>query len=239
MFGTLWFMRFLDVPNGHVILAAWVLWVIASITLHELAHGWAAIAKGDRTPIDSGHMTFNPIVHMGIPSLLMFALTGIAWGQMPVDATRLRGRHAEAIVAFAGPAMNLALTVLCIVLGGVAAGLGSSGRTLGLSAEVLENLWRFFLVGAGLNIGLALFNLIPIYPLDGGRIVASYSRGYRDFVMTQAGSFVTAALFIVAFLFAGSLIGGVGFGTARAAIDVIDGLIARVFGGGVPLILPL
>lgn len=61
-------------------VAGYALIVIFSITLHELAHGWAAIWQGDRTPIETGHMTWNPLVHMGWASLLMFAIVGIAWG---------------------------------------------------------------------------------------------------------------------------------------------------------------
>lgn len=62
------------------LLLGWIVWVIGSITLHELAHGWAAIRCGDRTPIETGHMTANPIVHMGPMSLIVFGLFGIAWG---------------------------------------------------------------------------------------------------------------------------------------------------------------
>ena len=69
-----------------VLLISWVVWVIGSIVLHELAHGWAAISRGDRTPIERGHMTWNPLIHMGGMSLLVFAVVGIAWGMMPVNA---------------------------------------------------------------------------------------------------------------------------------------------------------
>ncbi|MBT5381502.1 MAG: site-2 protease family protein, partial [Phycisphaerae bacterium] len=89
---------------------SWIFWVLLSITLHELAHGWAAIWEGDKTPIETGHMSANPVVHMGRFSLIVFALIGFAWGLMPVRPWRFRhGRLGEAIVAIAGPAMNLAL----------------------------------------------------------------------------------------------------------------------------------
>ena len=81
--------------------------VVISICLHELGHGFAAIALGDRTPEETGHITLNPLVHMGPISLAMLAIVGISWGAMPVDPTRLRGRYAEALVALAGPAVNL------------------------------------------------------------------------------------------------------------------------------------
>lgn len=101
------------------LLVSWVFWVIVSIVLHELAHGWVAIRLGDRTPIETGRMTWNPLVHMGQTSLIVFALVGIAWGMMPVNPSSLRGRYGDAWVSLAGPAMNLALALVLIVLGGI------------------------------------------------------------------------------------------------------------------------
>ena len=64
--------------SGHYVeLVSWIFWVLLSITLHELAHGWAAIWQGDDTPIRLNRMTANPIAHMGLPSLVVFALCGI------------------------------------------------------------------------------------------------------------------------------------------------------------------
>jgi Zn-dependent protease len=102
--------------ENPVALASWVFWVIASIVLHELGHGIAAIRSGDRTPIDTGHMTWNPLVHMGPISLLCFAILGFCWGAMPVDPSRFRGRYDEAKVAAAGPCMNFGLAITCAVL---------------------------------------------------------------------------------------------------------------------------
>lgn len=61
-----------------------------SIVIHELAHGFAAISQGDRTPISQGHITLNPVVHMGWPSLIFLVIAGIAWGQMPVNPSKFR-----------------------------------------------------------------------------------------------------------------------------------------------------
>jgi Zn-dependent protease len=192
-------------------LAAHVIWVIVAITLHELAHGWAAMRRGDPTPEASGHMTFNPVVHMGVPSLIVFALAGIAWGMMPVDSSRLRGRYAEAAVAFAGPAMNFLLALVCIILLGLLIALEPATGQPGLLPErVHDNLRLFFLLGGMLNVALGLFNLAPIPPLDGSRILANFSRPYREFIDTQVGGFLSFVGFALAFFFAGGLIFGVG-----------------------------
>lgn len=162
--------------QSPTLFAAWVFWVLFSITLHELAHGWAAIQRGDRTPVELGRMTLNPVVHMGPMSLIVFAIIGIAWGVMPVNPSRMRGRHADAVVAAAGPMMNLSLALVC---GGAA---GAIVRYADPSGGVWFHPWLFFHVGCWLNLLLAMFNLLPAPPLDGSRILASFVPSYRRLI---------------------------------------------------------
>lgn len=169
--------------QSPVLLYAWVFWVIVSITLHELGHGWSAIRHGDDTPIHTGHMTPNPLVHMGGFSLVVFALIGIAWGAMPVDPSRLKGRHADAIVAAAGPAMNIGLAATCLLL----AALVDAYLPRLAGAEIAGKFYLFFAAGSMLNIALVLFNLVPIPPLDGSRILASFSPAYVRFAASDVG----------------------------------------------------
>lgn len=198
MLGSWWVADVLGSPNGTVRLVSWVVIVIGSIVLHELGHGWAAISRGDRTPIETGHMTWNPIVHMGHMSLIMFLLFGIAFGAMPVDPSRFRGRYASAYVAAAGPAMNLILTLACILFGGIV--LAFAPR---IGEPLAGNLFMFFSLGAMLNIILMLFNLLPIPPLDGSRILANFSPGYARLWYSENAQWVAMGLFILVFLFGG------------------------------------
>lgn len=216
MLGSWWVSNVLDMPSGKVILASWVVLVVGSIVLHELAHGWAAISRGDRTPIETGHMTWNPIVHMGQTSLILFLLFGIAFGAMPVDPHRLRGRHAGAFVAAAGPAMNLLIAGVCIVLGGVVTAYGAKiGEPLG------SNLAVFFMIGAMLNIVLCVFNLVPIPPLDGSRIVADFSPQYANLWRSENAQWVAMGLFLLVFLFGGDYIFPIGSTAASEGIAFI------------------
>lgn len=206
--------------SNPAMLVSWVVWVIGSIVLHELAHGWAAINRGDRTPIETGHMTWNPLVHMGGMSLLMFALIGIAWGAMPVNPYRFRGRHADAFVAAAGPAMNLGLALVSMVLGGVWLAFAS-----GISDPFFSNVATFFFAGVFLNIFLAGLNLLPVPPLDGGRILASFSptvRGWMD--RPQAMMIATIAAIFVIFSFGGKLWGPV-MDVAAGGIRLVAGIL--------------
>lgn len=202
-----------------VLLVAWVFWVIFSITLHELGHGWAAIRLGDRTPIETGHMTWSPMVHMGPMSLLVFAIVGIAWGAMPVDPSRLRGRHGDAVVSAAGPAMNLLLAVLCVV--GLAL-WGAYAPTV--PDHVDRNMAMFLHSGAMLNVALMLFNLVPVPPLDGSRIVASFAPAYGRAFEGERGQMLGLLAFLGLFWFVGPRL----FDVAGDAVALAAGLLASV-----------
>ena len=209
---------------NHVLLGSWVVWVIGSIVLHELGHGWAAIRRGDRTPIETGHITWNPLVHMGAISLVCFALFGFTWGAMPVNPSRMRGRHAEAFVAAAGPAVNVALAAVCI--------LGDSlwlrfGAALGAPLHVLENVHTFLWTGAMINVMGVLFNLLPVPPLDGSRILADFFPPFDRAIHSEKGAL--AGLIAAALLFS---YGGkhVWQATSRVA-DVSIHFLTNVFGG--------
>ena len=203
-----WWVHDVYNDQGIVALVSWIVWVIGSICLHELGHGIAAIRLGDDTPRELGHMTWNPLVHMGPNSLLVFALIGIAWGAMPVDPSRLRGRHGEAIVAIAGPLVNLSLAVLCLVALPVWQAYAGPDRfpAVAVSDTFDRNMSMFLYMGSFLNLILFAFNLIPVMPLDGGRIAAHYSYRYREFAYSENGRWVLLGAFILIFFTAGRYI---------------------------------
>jgi Zn-dependent protease len=212
--------------QNPAMFVSWVFWVIGSIVLHELSHGWAAIRCGDRTPIEAGHMTWNPLVHMGGMSLLMFAIVGIAWGQMPVSPNRFRGRYDDARVAAAGPAMNFALAVVAAVLGGVwvvFAGNGNVGQPL------YGNTLTFFLVGVSLNIALMLFNLIPVPPLDGSRITANFVPEYQRVINTEKGAIASLIAFVLLFFFFGNVLFDFAFEIGGKSIGAVATGLRQVF----------
>lgn len=215
-----------DVWNDNpALLVSWVVWVIGSIVLHELAHGWAAIRFGDRTPIDTGHMTWNPLVHMGGMSLVCFALVGIAWGAMPVDPSRMRGRHADALVSLAGPAMNLLLAIAALAVGIVWMGVAGGHWIAGVRADepLYTNVWLFFRAGVWLNTILMLFNLAPVPPLDGSRIVGHYAPAYRRYFESENGQWVGWGLLLLLFFFGARYILDFSSSIAVGAWDALAG----------------
>jgi Zn-dependent protease len=175
-----WVSNILSWPNGYVILFSWCFWVILSICLHELGHGITAIWEGDDTPIHTGHMTLNPVVHMGHMSLLMFAIIGIAWGAMPVNPYNFRhGRRGDILVAFGGPAVNLILAFLALTI--LAFVQSYAAPTPPTQSSFIDNVSTFLYYGGMLNIALFIFNLLPVPPFDGSRILAGLSPQADEF----------------------------------------------------------
>ena len=154
------------------VASVWTIPILLAITLHEAAHGWVALRLGDDTAYRLGRVTFNPFRHIDpfgtvlLPALLLFASGGrMMFGfakPVPVNFARLRRpRRDMVLVAAAGPATNLALAVVSAALFHVVPFL--SGDVARWVAENLGNsVW--------INLLLCVLNLLPIPPLDGGRI---------------------------------------------------------------------
>nr|WP_202397072.1 site-2 protease family protein [Pseudoroseomonas coralli] len=163
-------------------LAVAILASVLAITLHEAAHGYAALALGDDTAQRAGRLSLNPLRHVDpvgtllLPGLLLVvqlltigrveAMFG--WAKpVPVDIRRLRDpRSGMALVAAAGPAMNVFLAWCAAMLAHPLENLGGT-----LPPEAMALGVRFIILSILANLLLGLFNLLPIPPLDGGRIM--------------------------------------------------------------------
>jgi Zn-dependent protease len=155
--------------------------IIAAVVLHELAHGAVAYALGDPTAARAGRLTLNPLPHVDpigtvlLPGFLLVSahLLGttplvFGWARpVPVDFSRLRRPRRDAVlVALAGPLTNLLLAVLSAVALGVFVGLPEPGLLRALGVLVAST-------SLGVNCVLAVFNLLPVPPLDGGRVLTA------------------------------------------------------------------
>ena len=181
-------------PGGdQLFFGCVIITVVVSITLHELAHGWAALWQGDDTPCVMGHMTADPLVHMGGFSLLMLALVGIAFGAMPVNPRNFRSRYGDALVAAAGPAMNLLLSFIALTGLSVWQKISGGMAETGPIHNVQELLWVF----GYFNIALALFNLVPVPPLDGSRILGNFVPAYGRWVDNLGSPMILFFIFFI------------------------------------------
>ncbi len=155
-----------------------------AIVFHEISHGYVAFLLGDRTAKDSGRLSLNPISHIDVFGLICMVIFGFGWAKpVPVNPYYFKNRKLSmSLVAIAGPVSNLimaAISLLCISL---LTRLEISGN---LIIKLATLLVYFFNISAILNVGLAVFNLIPIPPLDGSKILFALlpTRAYR-FILT-------------------------------------------------------
>jgi len=174
---------------------------ILSITSHEAAHGFVADRLGDPTAREAGRLTLNPLPHIDLiftillPLFLILSHAGFIFGgakPVPVTVSRLRRpRRDWALVGAAGPATNLVIAL------GLTLMLSASTR-LGL-ADQTSSLTEVLAVGIFLNVLLAVFNLVPIPPLDGSRVVQYFLSGESLALYRRLESF--GLLLIVALVF--------------------------------------
>ncbi len=195
--------------------------LILSLTVHEYAHGWTARRLGDDTAERAGRLSLNPLVHIDWLGTVLLPLLGIPFGwakPVPVDPSRFRRGvrmgTGMALTASAGPISNVILAVVATVAYGalVRFSPGTLDGTPGVAA-LLQSV-------IGINVSLALFNLIPVPPLDGSRIVDGFMP-YRLRPQWEAFSRLAPFLLIGVMLLGGRLIAG--------PASYVFGLLNRLF----------
>jgi Zn-dependent protease len=172
--------------NNINLVEVFIIFVVLlfSLSVHEAAHAWTADRLGDPTARLLGRITLNPAVHADPIGTIVFPLIGLltnvnfllGWAKpVPVNITRLRGhwKRKYMLIAAAGPASNLVLALIASLVLRVL-----PGTTLEPTVDAaLAPLIRFLDVAVGLNVLLAVFNMVPVPPLDGGNVVAGLLQG--------------------------------------------------------------
>lgn len=160
--------------------------VLIAITFHEFAHAFAADKLGDDTPRRQGRLTLNPLAHLDPVGSVMLVFAGFGWGKPveinPRNFNRDRSMSAsEAIVSFAGPLMNFILAIIFSVVIGITLiatdsyiKIGSYGATIVTANQVTAIIVQLLMLCVSVNLGLGIFNLIPLPPLDGSKILRNF-----------------------------------------------------------------
>ncbi len=173
--------------NNPISFLFWLIGLAVAITIHEFAHAYTADRLGDPTPRLQGRLTLNPLAHLDPIGTLMLLFVRFGWGKpVQFDPFNLRyPRRDSAIISLAGPVSNFLVAALCAVLVHMlftARLTLLSNPTIGFLTYSLIGLLQPLVI---LNVALGVFNLVPIHPLDGFKIVegilpADYARQWRD-----------------------------------------------------------
>ncbi|TES96588.1 site-2 protease family protein [Patescibacteria group bacterium] len=171
----------------------WLIALVIGITIHEFAHAYTAYRLGDSTAKMAGRVTFNPIAHMDPLGTLMLFLAGFGWGKpVPVNPFQLRhGRWGQVLVSLSGPLSNvIAAAIFALPLRIL---ITANVETPAIVIQVLQAIIE-------LNLILAIFNLIPIPPLDGSRILTALAPRAFSGVMAEIeriGPFVLLGIIVL------------------------------------------
>lgn len=192
--------------------------VVLCLTVHETAHGFSAYLLGDRTAKREGRLSLNPLHHIDWVGLLLLFTAGFGWAKpVPVDPRHFRNpKRGMAVTALAGPISNFLLAILLLLV----------CKVIYLHidpTEFLASVFDLLLYAAQLSIGLGLFNLIPIPPLDGSKILAAIlpDKAYYTLMRYERCGMILLLVLAV------SNIGG----------DLISGAISAVYSALINLIL--
>ncbi|MBE6718544.1 MAG: site-2 protease family protein [Ruminococcaceae bacterium] len=208
--------------------------VLLALSCHEYAHGYAAYKMGDSTARNFGRLTLNPVKHLDVMGTVCMFLFGFGWAKpVPINARNFDNpRKGMAVTAFAGPLSNVLLSFLGLILYNVTILIFTTTGLFFNSSEFVFNIFTvlltFLSMFHSLNLSLAIFNLIPIPPLDGSRIALLFLPDRLYFKVMKYEQIIQLILLIC--LFIGLLDGPLTFlitglsSGMQKIIDIIIGL---------------
>lgn len=218
-------MSSLFTAEGIKDLILWVPVILLSISFHECAHAWMAYRLGDPTAKDEGRLTLNPISHFNLFGFLMMVIVHFGWATpVPVNPNNFKNPSKGMLyTALAGPVSNLILAVASSFLYMVVLVIGTHISVESeLVYEILSNFLRILLYMMMLNIGLAIFNLIPVYPLDGSRVLTYFLPVQYNNFMVRYGQYIQIGFLLLVMLTSvvGNLVGAVQGSIANLLISL-------------------
>lgn len=185
---------------GYKIISVLIIAVctLLSITLHELGHGFMAYLLGDRTAKYNGRLSLNPLSHLDPIGALCLFLFGFGWAKpVPVNPYNFKNmKGGMVLTSIAGPLMNFIIAFFSTVITTIVGSMTFS--SMGLLYSAMSAVYMIFNYLAILNLGLGLFNLIPIPPLDGSKILGALlpTNAYFKYMQYERFGFIILILII-------------------------------------------
>jgi Zn-dependent protease len=203
-------------------MAASVFVLLCTLPAHEFAHAWASHKLGDDTAMLGGRMTLNPFAHLDPVGSILILLVGFGYAKpVPVNIRNFKNPKRDmALTALAGPVSNLIMAFLFLLISGIPRYMLPNGGAF----AVMFNY--FFYYAALINVSLAVFNLLPVPPLDGSRIFTAVLPDKFYYRLMQYERYIAIALFIL--LITGTLSGPLMF-LSRLVFKAISGLASLPF----------
>lgn len=199
-------MRFLGYNLLSILISVPI--TLIALTVHECAHGWVSSKLGDPTPRIQGRLTLNPFAHLDFMGTILMILTGFGWAK-PVEVNPMYYKDRKkgmALVAAAGPISNILLAFIGMLLSGV---LVLIRYWAGFELALLDTILHLFTIR---NLGFAVFNLIPLPPLDGAKVLGMFLPNRAYYTMLQYERYCMILLMVLSLTGAFSRIIGTGVG---------------------------